>query len=72
MILREALTLMDKCGELERVYAYANFVEKFNVKHDIDLIKKYANKNGSNIELLMNLKSIDVLKNAICYLEMRD
>lgn len=69
MKFREVLLNMLESGELEKVYNHASFFEKRKVKHDIEHIKAYARVEGTSIPLLASLKSVDVLKSAICYME---
>ena len=70
MEFRYALLRMLDDGELEKIYNHASFFEKRKVKHDIEMIKAYAHVGGTTIPLLNELKSAEVLKNIICYMEM--
>lgn len=72
---KKALVEMKHQGELERILKASKLKDKAAVKHDIELINQLADlgsENVSAIPVIYELKSVDVFKNALCYMVKYD
>lgn len=58
--------------EFDKIYHQASRQEKKKVKLDWDLIKEFAYQDGTTIPLISSLKSREVMRDIITYLNELD
>lgn len=67
---KAALVKMHETGELEKILNNANKEERAKVEHDIEVINELVKAGAENVSIwgvLMELKSVDVFKDALVF-----
>lgn len=70
---KKALVKMKKAGELEKILNSAfDLEDKKKVEHDIEIINQLSDLGADNVSaipVIMDLQSVAIFKDALCYMD---